>query len=115
LQTSNSNLESNPTHSNLFSAIVDISLYSQEVVKPILKILLFFNFEHNEKICMIIDAYINQFSKKYNKELKTFCIQAEQKGFPLTKAMKTLLKFKNKSGREKDIEVVNKPDFNKLI
>lgn len=100
----------------IFPVIIEVSLYSQEVVKPILKILKFFNSEEfQNKISITIDSYIHQFSKKYNRELKEFCIDAEKKGFPLTRPMKTLLKFRNKSGRSKDIPVVNKPDFNKLI
>lgn len=100
----------------MFEGIQEISLYTHEVVKPIIKILHFFlNKKFYIQISGIIDSYIHQFSKKYNRELKDLCIKAQKNGFSLTKTMKTLLKFKNKGGQSNEIKVLEKPDFERLI
>lgn len=103
-----------------FRALLSIGTYSCEVIKPMLKLfssaLAFKNFNcFIPDIFEVVDSYILQYSKKYNFELKNFCILCEKYNLGLTKTMKTLLKFKNKSGKPKEFSVLKKVDFNEML
>ncbi|ELA41466.1 uncharacterized protein VICG_01450 [Vittaforma corneae ATCC 50505] len=105
---------------SLLNALIFVSMHSQDVAKHILKAfnLIILNskytFFYNE-MAKVVDSYISQFPKKLRSELREFCISAQTKGFSLSKSMKTMLKFKNKGGKSKNIVIVNKPEFNELL
>lgn len=105
---------------DLFGCLISVSLYSQDVAKHILKVFIAsIKMKEYEAfvpgMLRIVDSYIPQFSKKYNRDLKNFCIAAGSMGHGLTRAMKTLLRFRNKSGRPKELLVVRKQEFGKMI
>ncbi|KAM0680981.1 hypothetical protein GINT2_000763 [Glugoides intestinalis] len=104
----------------LFSLLLSVGKHSQKTSKQLLEIFAFF-IKHpqfmifHQEILKLVDAYINQFSKKLNADLRKFCVCAKNNDLPLTRSMKTLLKFRNKGGVSKDIQVVEKRDFNTLL
>lgn len=103
---------------NAFEALLSLSSHSLQVAKHV--IWAFNSFMENnigfyEEMAEVIDQYILQFSKKMNKELKEFCINAKKRRKILTKNMKTLLKFRNKGGKEQKVEIIEKVEFNELL
>lgn len=105
---------------DLLAGLVSVSLYSQDVVKPILRI---FTSSLETRACeafipemlRVVDTYVLQFSKKFNRDLRNFCIAAEDAGCALTKAMKTLLRLRNKSGRPKEFLVVPRQEIGEMM
>lgn len=104
----------------LFSLLLSVGKHSQRISKQLLEIFTFFINDpqfmiFQDEVLKLVDAYITQFSKKLNAELRKFCVSATSHGLPLTRNMKTLLKFRNKGGVSKDIKIVEKTDFNTLL
>lgn len=120
LSKQNNEFEVGLFKNELFNLLLSVSCYSQEIVRTTLKIfemvLCVEDFSSFiPEILKTVDGYVLTFSKKYNRELKNFCISAERQGLPLTKPMKTLLKFRNKSGIPKEYQVVKKKEFSEML
>lgn len=99
-----------------YDLLFNTSMYSQDVIKPFLIVFTKILDESNkERIFSIVDNYIEKFFKKFNKQLREFCIFVGKKNINLSSKMKTLLRFKNKGGKTGDIEVVEKKDFSVLF
>lgn len=100
---------------SLAESLFEICYYSQEVVRDVLNgFSLLIRDEYIDRIFRVVDAYIEKFGKKFNKELKQFCIKLINKKIALSPKMKTLMSFRNKSGKSKEYEIIKKKDFKDL-
>lgn len=104
----------------LFQRLLSISSHSQRVAKCLIKVFSFIATRPElsafyGEMAKVVDSYISQFSKKMNGELKEFCINAQKLNLPLSKGMRTLLRFRNKGGKGTDVVIVNKTEFSELL
>lgn len=95
----------------LFAKINHISFSSEQLVKSILKLFaLMFSLPACSAlagdITFILSRYIPRFNKKLNRELRECTLAAQNGGHKLSREMVLLLKFKNRSGRPKEIQVL---------
>lgn len=96
---------------NLFLRVAPLAMESEAVVKQLLRIFetmfsMSITPEMNEKLIEIINRYIVSYGKRFNRELR-FCISSAQRNkYKISREMGVFLRFKNKSGKPKDIQVL---------
>ncbi|KAI4291589.1 hypothetical protein PAPHI01_0863 [Pancytospora philotis] len=95
----------------LFGRIAQVGFSSEELVRQTIR-----NFclmysvaacRHlSEEISALLSKYIVKYNKKFNRDLRDAVYAAKEGGHRLTKEMSLLLKFKNKGGAPKEIQVL---------
>jgi len=101
-------------------ALMSVATHSQQVAKYAIKAFGFIVTRPElggfyGEMSKAVEAYISQFSRKMNAELKEFCIRAQKAGQPLSRSMKGLLRYRNKGGKGGDVLLVKKTEFNDLL
>ncbi len=93
------------------SEIFDISFSYELIVKHVLDVFsVYYSLEcckpWHSQISDIMKTYIKNYSKKFNTKLKECVLIAKNNKVLLNKEMKLILRYKNKAGKEKNIQVI---------